>query len=294
MSGNPLSVFYHYVCDVAEQGGVAIPEALRRVKSMGYDGLTFDIVFLDDRANQRRLYESEGLAVHSIYANVDFLHWEPERCSRETDDLLACAAFFGAGNVLVLPGCFEDGEDESAGLRKIYGGLEAVCRKAKDYAIDVTIENFGIKNSPNGPAAGCLACLDAVEGLKFAFDTGNFSCYGENPHEVYDLFANRLAFVHLKDRPLNPDGSLRIASAPVGDGGLDLGRLMRRMIDGGYRGGFAVEQFGLADQETALRRSADFCRRILDADHSRSSGSASAAASLPTGDSPSSSERGPR
>lgn len=265
MSSNPLSVFYHYVRDVAEQRGVTIPEALRRVRAMGYDGLTFDIFFLTDRANQRRLYESEGLAVHSVYADVDFLHWQPERCWRAANDLLECAAFFGAGNVLVLPGCFRDGDERAAGLRRIYAGLETVCRKAEEYGIDATIENFGIQGAPNGTAAGCLACLDAVEGLKFAFDTGNFSCYGENPHEVYGAFADRLASVHLKERPLNPDGTLRIASAPVGDGGLDLGRLMRRMIDDGYKGCFIVEQFGLDDQETALRHSADFCRRILAA-----------------------------
>ena len=215
MSGNPLSVFYHYVCDVAEQGGVAI------------------------------------------------LHWEPERCSRAADDLLACAAFFGAGNVLVLPGCFEDGEDEATCLRKIYDGLEAVCRKAKDYAIDVTIENFGIKNSPNGPAAGCLACLDAVEGLQFAFDTGNFSCYGEDPHAAYERLRGRISFVHLKDRPAGPDGVDPQVEAPTGDGALDLGRLVRRMIADGYAGAFAVEHFGHPDQESAMRRSAAFCRRLL-------------------------------
>ena len=59
-------------------------------------------------------------------------------------------------------------------------------------------------------------------------------------------------------------GAERVCTA-IGDGGLDLGRLMRRMIDDGYKGCFIVEQFGLDDQETALRHSADFCRRILAA-----------------------------
>ena len=263
MSTNNLSVFYHYVLDVAKQCDIGVEEALDRVRAMGYEGLAFDIVLLTDRATQRGLYQSAGLAVTSIYADVDFVHWEPERCRRAADDLLACCAFFGARTALVLPGVFTDGDDKAAGLDRIYEGLGTVCRLGADVGIDVTIENFGFAGAPNGPIAGCRDMLDNVEGLKFTLDTGNFACYGEDPFTAYAALKDRIAYVHLKERLSGPDGRIIISSAPVGDGALELDRLIRTLIADGYTGAFAVEQFGLDDQLTALRRSADFCRRAL-------------------------------
>ena len=263
MSTNNLSVFYHYVLDVAKQCDIGVEESLGRVRGMGYEGLVFDIVLLTDRAAQRGLYQSAGLAVTSIYAEVDFVHWEPERCRRAAGDLLDCCAFFGVRTALVLPGVFTDGDDRVAGLRKIYDGLEGVCRLAQGSGIDVTVEDFGVAGSPNGSIAGCRHMLDNVEGLKFTFDTGNFACYGEDPFTAYAALKDRVAYVHLKERPRGPDGRIAIGNLPVGDGALELDRLIRTLVADGYTGAFAVEQFDLDDQLTALRRSADFCRRAL-------------------------------
>ena len=263
MSANNLSVFYHYVLDVAKQCGIGVEESLGRVRAMGYEGLAFDIVFLTDRPAQRRLYQAAGLAVTSVYADVDFVHWQPERCWRAANDLLDCCAFFGARTALVLPGVFKDGDDQVAGLRKIYAGLETVCRLGADAGIDVTVENFGFAGSPNGPIAGCRDMLANVEGLKFTLDTGNFACFGEDPFTAYADLKDSIAYVHLKERPRGPDGRIVIDNAPVGDGALELDRLIRTLVADGYAGAFAVEQFGLADQLAALRRSADFCRRAL-------------------------------
>ena len=263
MSANNLSVFYHYVLDVAKQCDICVEETLDRVRAMGYEGLAFDIALLTDRAAQRSLYQSAGLAITSIYADVDFVHWEPGRCRRAATDLLECCAFFGVRTALVLPGVFKDGDDRTAGLRNIYAGLATVCRLAKGSGIDVTVENFGIAGAPNGLLSGCRDMLANVEGLKFTFDTGNFACYGEDHFTAYAALKDSIAYVHLKERPRGPDGRIVIGSAAIGDGALELDRLIRTLIADGYTGVFAVEQFDLDDQLTALRRSADFCRRAL-------------------------------
>ena len=263
MGTNNLSVFCHHVLDVAKQCDIGVEESLDRVRAMGYEGLACDISLLTDRAAQRGLYKSAGLAVTSIYANVDFVHWESERCQSAANDLLECCAFFGARTALVLPGVFTDGDDRTAGLRKIYAGLENVCCLAKGSGIDVTVENFGIAGSPNGPIAGCRDMLANVEGLKFTFDTGNFACYGEGPFMGYAALKDSIAYVHLKDHPRGPDGRIETASAAIGDGALELDRLIQTLLVDGYTGAFAVEQFDLGDQLTALHRSADFCRHAL-------------------------------
>ncbi len=263
MGTNNLSVFYHHVLDLAKQCDIGVEESLDRVRALGYEGLTADVVLLTDRVAQRVLSQSAGLAITSIYANVDFVHWEPERCRRAANDLLECCAFFGARTALVLPGVFTDGDDRTAGLRKIYAGLENVCRLAKGSGIDVTVENFGIAGSPNGPIAGCRDMLANVEGLKFTFDTGNFACYGEDPFAGYAALKDSIAYVHLKEHPRGPDGRIVMGSAAIGDGALELDRLIHTLVADGYTGAFTVEQFDLDDQLTALRRSADFCLRAL-------------------------------
>ncbi len=82
MGINDLSVFYHHVLDVAKQGDIGGEESLDRVRAIGCEGRVFDIVHLTDRAAQRGLYQSASLPATSIYADMNFIHRNPERCCR--------------------------------------------------------------------------------------------------------------------------------------------------------------------------------------------------------------------
>ena len=263
MKANGLSVFHNHVLDFAKGNGTPFEEALAKTRAMGFDGLASDLSRLVGGDTLKRLLDDNGMRVLTIFAGIDFVHGEPSACARRTEELLKAATVFGVGNVLVLPGLIRDDDDGDAGLDLICGGLAEACRLAAPLGIDVTIENFGLAGAPNGTIAGCAMVLDRVPGLKFTFDTGNFTCYGEDPHAAYERFCGRIAFVHLKDHPMGPNGLDPGVEMPIGDGALDLGRLVRRMLDDGYAGDFAVEHFGLADQGTAMRRSASFCHRIL-------------------------------
>ena len=263
MKANELSVFHHHVLDFAKARGIPLAEALAETRAMGFDGLVTELSLLDGDDRIGRLLRESGLRVLSIFAWIDFVHDDPSACARGTEDLLRAATDFGADSVLVLPGCFREGDDETAGLDRICGGLSDACRLAAPLGIDVTIEDFGLPGSPNGTIAGCETILDRVPALRFAFDTGNFSCYGEEPHAAYERLRGRTVFVHLKDHPSSPDGLDTHTEVPIGDGALDIGRLVRRMLADGYAGAFVVEHFGHPDQGMAMRRSADFFRGIV-------------------------------
>ena len=260
MTGPSLAIFHHHVFDFARARGISSGEALAETRAMGYDGLVTELRLLADRDGQLRAFQDAGLRILSIFASIDFIHQPDDVCARLTDNLLETASFFNAGNVLVLPGCFQTGDDASAGLARIHAGLARACRQAAPLGIAVTIEDFGTPVSPNGTIADCAGMLDAVPGLKFTFDTGNFSIFGEDPHKAYETFRGRIAFVHLKDHPADSTGKITDLSVPVGDGALDLGALIRRLLEDGYDGDFAAEHFAFADQGAAMRRSADFCR----------------------------------
>ena len=263
MKTNGLSVFHQHVLDFAKGSGIPFGEALAKTRAMGFDGLASALSHLAGDDTLKRLLDDNGMRVMTIFADIDFVHGDPSECARKTEELLKAATAFGVGNVLILPGLIRDGDDGDTGFDLICAGLAEACRLATPLGIDVTIENFGLAGAPNGTIAGCAMVLDRVPGLKFTFDTGNFSCYGEDPHAAYERFCGRIAFIHLKDHPMEPNGLDPGVEVPIGDGALDLGRLIRRMLEDGYTGDFAAEHFGLADQETAMRRSASFCRRIL-------------------------------
>ena len=260
---NELSVFHHHVRDFAKARGLPLAEAFAETRAMGFDGLVTELSLLDGDDRIGRLLRESGLQIRSIFAWIDFVHDDPSVCASRTGALLEAARTFGAGNVLVLPGLLRKGDDAAAGLDRFCGGLSEACRWAAPLGIDVTIEDFGLPGAPNGTIAGCRTVLDRVPDLKFAFDTGNFACWGEDPYAAYERLRDRIAFVHLKDRPAGPNGPDPAVEVPVGDGVLDLGRLVRRMLADGYAGGFVAEHFGAPDQEAAMRRSASFCRRIL-------------------------------
>lgn len=264
MKRNGLSIFHHHVRDFARSGGISFEEALAKTKAMGFDGLATDLGLLIDDDSLRHLLVDNGMRIMTIFARIDFVHDDLADCKLKTEKLLDAAKAFGVGNVLVLPGLLGEGDDKDAGLDLICEGLSSACRMAAPMGIDVTIEDFGLPGAPNGTIAGCAMILDRVPGLRFTFDTGNFSCFGESPHDAYEVFRDRISFVHLKDHALGPNGLDTSMEVPVGDGALDLGRLVRRILDDGYAGDFAAEHFGHPDQETAMRRSASFCRQILD------------------------------
>ena len=74
---------------------------------------------------------------------------------------------------------------------------------------------------------------------------------------------NDLSVFHHHVLELAKARGIPFAEVPVGDGALDLGRLVRRMRADGYAGGFVAEHFGRPDQDAAMRRSAAFCRKLL-------------------------------
>ena len=268
MKTNSLSVFHHHVLDVAKARGVPIGKALAETRAMGFDGLVTEVALLKDGDALKRLLADSDLRIESIFAWIDFVHDDPSDCAIRTGELLDVAKAFGADNVLVLPGLLREGDNETAGLDRICDGLSEACRLAAPSGIDVTIEDFGPPGAPNGTIAGCAAILDRVPALRFAFDTGNFVCHGEDPRAAFDLFADKIITVHVKDRCPSPwvsgsegclcaDGSVAYV-APVGSGTMPIAAVIRKLRDRGYSGNLIAELFSCGDMKQNLIRSLEY------------------------------------
>ncbi len=152
-------MFHHHVLELAKARGIPFAAALAETKAMGYDGLVTERSLLSDGDALKRLLDANGLRVVSVFDWIDFVHDDPAACARRTETLLTAAKDFGADSVLVLPGLFRGGDDETAGLDRICTGLSEACRLAAPLGIAVTIENFSMPGAPNGTAAGCAEIL---------------------------------------------------------------------------------------------------------------------------------------
>lgn len=112
-----------------------------------------------------------------------------------------------------------------------------------------------IEDSPNLNLNLCSSVqikemLDAVEGLKLAYDSGNMLLVNEDPVEYYEKFKDKIGYIHLKDMRLatiddrRPDISIdgiKMTSAFSGMGIVDFERLIKAICNSGYDGGMTVE-----------------------------------------------------
>lgn len=269
-----LNIFLEHVFEACSQTGGSLPEVLEKANGMGYSGLECDLWRLDGGAETRALFDGCGMHVSSVYQTYDLPH-EPEEISREKMKRhLERAALFGADKVLVIPGFVSPGESAEDIFPAVAAGLREMCEMAEKYGITVTLEDFDDISSPCCDTAGLLRLMEAVPGLRFTFDTGNFAFVREDAAAAYQRLKQYVVHVHLKDRSRDasrglPDGSNARADisgemmypCEAGEGYVGMEPLVRQLLSDGYSGSFSAEHFGAADQLGYMRRSAENVRR---------------------------------
>lgn len=272
-----ISVFYEHIFEAAGQRGMTVEDVLKYAKSCGIDLLDCDLWRLDAREEQRSLFERCGVGVSCIYAHFDFLHDSPEVSEEKCRRLLGTARYFGAKNVLCIPGFFEAGRDRSEQMAKFCEGITRMCDIAKEYGVTVTIEDFDDIASPCCKMNDIRYLLDNSEGLRYTFDTGNFRYCLEEAEEAYSLLKDKVSHVHLKDRSYdseransdNTNGKADLSGAvmypaEVCEGVIGIEELIKKLVADGYDGVLAIEHFGAADQLSYMKRSVENILRVVE------------------------------
>jgi sugar phosphate isomerase/epimerase len=130
-------------------------------------------------------------------------------------------------------------------------GFNDVIKRAGEKGIEVVLENhWGASNVPEN----VLKVLNAVPGLALLFDSGNWA-QGRRD-DGWNMCAKYATTVHIKARAFDADGN-----EPT----MDVPRVVRLLVDSGYKGCWGVESVPKeGDEYEAARKTIALIRKTLE------------------------------
>jgi inosose dehydratase len=239
-----------------------------------------------DPSEASRMLEGYGLGLVGGFVPV-VLHRRDVR-----GDTLASverqARFFAAAGADVLILAADTGEDgyeenvelDDAGWRELFEGLSLAEEIGDQYGLTVAVHpHFGTAiERPHHVRRFLQGCE-----MGLCLDTGHLVVGGDDPVEVASLAANRTRVVHLKDvdrlladlvaagKVAFEDAVSRGVFKALGDGDVDIERVIWLLEESGYGGWYVLEQDIMLDDEPErgegpiedVRKSLEFARGVL-------------------------------
>ncbi len=245
-----IAVFYENIYDGVQASGLDMEAALSRLRDAGMEMLYISAdSWKRDRKELKRWMEKLGLTMEGMHGFFDFPGRPDSSSYRELLDL---ALESGARNFLIVPGMLSTG-NSVRDLENMVAGVRRTVEYGKALGMPVLMEDFDGLAAPYNCMAGLRYFLSAVPGLECAFDTGNFVMFHEDELAAFELFADRIRTVHLKDRAaerrhekdrplLCADGTQTFACAP-GSGSIRIEEILKRLKARGYGGNVIAELY---------------------------------------------------
>ncbi len=259
-----ISVFYEHILEAANQSSMSVLDVCRAVNSYGITGVEIeDKRLLEHDGEAAGILKQADLEISCIYGFFDFAHKDDVKDGYKIVDL---AKRNGAKKVMPIPG-FVKGYQCAAGIEveRMVSALTAICGYAKENGIMAVLEDFDDKTAPYCNISGLKYFMDHAEGLRCAFDTGNFLYSEEDSFEALPEFIDKISHVHCKDRtwkekegevPKETIKGRKMYSCAVGSGCIKMDEIVKEIIISGYDDYFAIEHFGSLCQLRDMEESA--------------------------------------
>lgn len=244
------AVFYENIHDGAVATGVAVHDALQRLRDEGMEMLYISVdSWIRDRKELTKSLELLDLPIEGMHGFCDFAREPATLRYREMIDLAAEA---GAGNLLFVPGMLST-ENTRTALETMVAGMKAAVEYGKQKNLPILMEDFDGLLAPYNCIAGLQYFFEYVPGLECAYDTGNFAIFQEDELQAFDRFADKIRTVHLKDRTRerrhegdNPcgcaDGSC-VYTCAVGSGYIQMDAIIKKLKSQDYKGNVIIELY---------------------------------------------------
>lgn len=196
-----ISAFYENIVPGAEASGIGMRAALERLKKAGMDRIyLMPQSWEKDKELLKEALPALGLEVEGLHSWILFPKNPSDTSYRGVIDL---AAELGAEHVLFVPGMLTEGNTRRD-INSILAGMRAAVTYGSEKGIHVLMEDFDGLLSPFNSIAGLQYFMDSIPGLGCAFDTGNFVMFREDELEAAAAFAEKIKFIHIKDRAITP------------------------------------------------------------------------------------------
>lgn len=271
----------HSFTPLLSRSEIDLPTVIRFYHELGLDAVELPAAFLDDvgiRAVRSVLAET-GQHVVCCDVGVDFVTPNAPARQEEIGKLqggLERAAAVGAKFILTYPGLPKAGI-RPADVRAWFAeGLIACLPLARQLGITITIPDVGIAAELCGTSEHLMEICEAVgPEIGVTYDVGNFLLAGEDPLAALERVAPHIKHVHLKDWQVwpadaaAPEGSFvgldgtQFYGRALGEGVLDLPRVVERLAQLGYDGALSIEYEGLSDPWEAMRKGVAYLQPVL-------------------------------
>ncbi len=278
-----LSVFYDHVLEAAYQTGKSTSEILKYCHEIGINGLEMNFSFLEENKKtvSSELSES-GMKISCIYETFDFGR---NKDTSKGKRMIETAAEMKAAHILVIPGEIESWEaaelsacsdvydsaeqymNQSASIQNMQCALMELVEYAAKTGIQVTLEDFDGFLQPFARINQLLWFMKHVPGLKYTLDMGNFSFSNEDVVKAADVLGEYIVHVHCKNRRksryVNGKFCKGLGQCAAGEGYIPIDSLVNRLKESGYNGYLAIEHFGVQNQISHIKKSADYLKKLI-------------------------------
>lgn len=265
-----IAAFYENIREGVRTTGRRMEDVLAELRDAGLEMLYFSFDSLkEDRAELSGIMDKLGLGVEGVHGFCDFAADPETDRFREMIDLAADA---GAGNFLIIPGMFATGNTQRD-LENMVTGVRKAAEYGRKRNMPVLMEDFDGLLSPYNCIAGLKYFMESAEGLECAFDTGNFAAFHEDELEAFELFADKIRTVHLKDRtpvrrhegdtPFTCADGKPVYACAIGSGYIRIAEILERLKQRGYSGNVIAELYA-CDPRFVVQDAADSVRWLKE------------------------------
>lgn len=149
--------------------------------------------------------------------------------------------------------------------------LRDITGFASQAGVTITIENFSLPEYPYSTTEEILYILNAVPGVKYTYDTGNFVFVNDEMLRALDILYDYTVHVHLKDWIFSPENPLvkrhgaGFEGTAIGSGFLPVAEAVAKLKSMNYNKAVTIEIASNLPVYERYRQSADFIRGILNA-----------------------------
>ena len=264
---------------------VPIPEAIKKAKSVGAQGLqvyaTAGEMSPEEMTPAKcreflKMCDDSGLVISALCGDLGkgFTHPEanPELIER-SKRIVDLAKTLGTNIVTTHIGMVP--EDPSCDTYRI---MQAACRELAEYA-DEMEAHFAIETGPE-PATRLRAFLDSLgsHGVAVNMDPANLTmCVNDDAVQAVYTLGDYIVHTHAKDgvsftnsaTVLNSEMAIQAAAGvkwqelPLGEGGVDWPNYLKALDDIGFKGFLTIERECGDDPERDIRKAADFLRNLI-------------------------------